>query len=47
VPPRELIDDHEADVVPVALVLAPRIAEADDQQVERRGAFAPTPRQAD
>ena len=44
VPARELVDDHPADVVAVALVLAARVAEADDEQVERRGAFAPTPR---
>ena len=32
----ELVDDHPADVVPVARVLAARVAEADDEQVERR-----------
>ena len=46
VPARELLDDHEADVVAVARVLAPRVAEPDDEQVERRGAFAPSPGQA-
>ena len=46
VPARELFDDHPADVVAVARVLASRIAETDDEQVERRGPFAPAPRQA-
>ena len=46
VPARELVHDHVADVVAVALVLATRVAETDHQQVERRGTFAPTPRQA-
>ena len=46
VPARELLDDHEADVVAVARVLAARVAEPDDEQVERRGAFAPSPGQA-
>ena len=46
VPPRELLDDHVADVVAVARVLAARVAEPDDEQVERRGAFAPSPGQA-
>src|SRR5207302_4447856 len=46
VPAGELVRDHVADVVPVARVLAAGIAEADDEQVERRGAFAPPPRQA-
>src|SRR5581483_8405294 len=45
VAPRELVHDHVADVVPVPGVLAPRVAEADDEQVERRGAFAPAPGQ--
>ena len=45
VPARELVDDHPADVVPVPRVLAARIAEPDDEQVERRGAFAPAPGQ--
>ena len=43
---RELVDDHEADVVAVPRVLAAGIAETDDEQVERRGAFAPFPGQA-
>jgi hypothetical protein len=43
VPARKLLDDHPADVVPVSRVLAPGIAETYDEQVERRGAFAPTP----
>ena len=46
VPPRELVDDHVADVVAVPRVLAARVAEPDDEQVERRGAFAPSPGQA-
>jgi hypothetical protein len=33
---RELLDDEMADVVPVARVLAARVAEPDDEQVERR-----------
>ena len=43
---RELVDDHPADVVPVPGVFAPGIAEADDEQIERRGAVASTPREA-
>ena len=43
---RELVDHHMADVVSVARVLAARIAETDDEQVERRRAFAPSPGQA-
>ena len=35
VPPRELVDDEPADVVPVARVLAPGVAEAGDEQVVR------------
>ena len=46
VAPCELVHDHVADVVSVVDVLAAGIAEADDQQVERRGAFAPAPGQA-
>ena len=42
VPPRELVDDHPADVVPVALVTRAGVAEARDEQVERRGRLAPT-----
>src|SRR6185369_2119523 len=42
VPPRELVSDHEADVVPRRRVLTPGIAEPDDQEVERRGLLAPT-----
>ena len=37
VPPPELVDDHPADVVPVTLVARARIAEARDEQLERRG----------
>jgi hypothetical protein len=33
----ELVDDHPADVVAVLRVLAARVAETDDKQVERRG----------
>ena len=36
VPARELVDDEPADVVAVARVLAARVAETDDEQVERR-----------
>jgi len=32
----ELVRDHRADVVTVALVLAARVAQPDDEQVERR-----------
>ena len=39
---REFIDDHEADVVAVALVAPTRVPEPDDEQVERRGGLAPT-----
>src|SRR5205823_7301802 len=42
----ELVDDHLPDVVTVTDVLPPGIAEADDEQVERRGALAPPPGQA-
>ena len=42
VAPRELVDDHPAGVVPVARVLAAGVAEADDEQIQRRGALAPT-----
>src|SRR4051812_35200243 len=45
VPAGELVHDQGADVVTGALVLAPGIAEADDEQIERRGAFAPAPGQ--
>ena len=38
----ELVAHHEADVVPRRGVLSPRIPEARDEQVERRGALAPT-----
>ena len=41
-PAGELVDDHEADVVAVMFVLAARVSETDDEQVERRGALAPT-----
>jgi hypothetical protein len=39
---RELVDDHPADVVTVRRVLSPGVAEADHEQVERRGVVAPT-----
>src|SRR5687768_6801886 len=42
VPPCQLVGDEEADVVPRARVLAPWIAEAGDEEVERRGVLAPT-----
>ena len=42
VAPRQLVDDHPPRVVPVARVLAARVAETDDEQVQRRGALAPT-----
>jgi hypothetical protein len=42
VPAGKLVDDHPAGVVPVAGVLATRVAEAHDEEIERRGAFAPT-----
>jgi len=42
VPARKLVDDQPAGVVAVALVLAARVAEADDQEVERRGRCAST-----
>src|SRR5438067_1871133 len=42
---REIDHVHLADVVTMACVLAVLIAEADYEQIERRGAFAPTPRQ--
>src|SRR3954471_8119848 len=46
VPPCELVGDHVADVVAVPRVLAAGVAEADDEQVERRGAIPPAPRKA-
>src|SRR6185312_16265266 len=46
VAPRELLHDHVADVVAVACVLAPGVPEPDDEQVEGRRAFAPSPGQA-
>ena len=42
VPARQLVDDHPADVVPVRRMLAAGVAEACDEQVERRGRVAPT-----
>jgi len=45
VPARELVDDHPSDVVSVLCVLAAGIAEADDEQLERRGPVASTPRE--
>src|SRR6266511_3449970 len=43
VPAYELVHDEPADVVAVARVLAPGVAESRDEQVERRGALAPAP----
>jgi hypothetical protein len=34
---RKLVHDHPTDVVTVAFVFAPRIPEAGDEQIERRG----------
>jgi hypothetical protein len=45
VPARELVHDHPPGVVTVPCVLAARVPETDDEQVERRGAFASTPRE--
>ena len=42
VTPRQLVDDHPADVVPVVDVLAAGVAEADDEEIERRGALPST-----
>jgi hypothetical protein len=42
VPACQLVDDHPAGVVPVARVLAARIAETDDEEIERRGALPST-----
>ena len=42
VAPRELVEHEPARVVTRALVLAARVAEARDQQVQRRGLLAPT-----
>src|ERR671918_569531 len=42
VPTRELVADHEADVVARPRVLAPGISQAGYQQVEGRGLLAPT-----
>src|SRR5205085_1577260 len=42
VPPRELVDDHVADVVAIVRVLAPGIAEPHDEEIER-GALPPRP----
>jgi hypothetical protein len=39
---RELVGDHPPHVVPVALVLATRVAEAGHEEIQRRGALAPT-----
>src|SRR5215208_7048768 len=44
VPARQFLDHHPADVVAVAGIFAAGIAEADDEEVERRGALASTPR---
>src|SRR5919201_1091406 len=46
VPTRELLQHHPADVVAMAGVLPAGIAETDDEQVERRGSVASTPREA-
>src|SRR5581483_190790 len=42
VPSRELVDDQPSCVVTRTLVLSPRIAEPGDEEIERRGAVAPT-----
>ena len=42
VPPRQLVEHQPARVVTGPLVLAARVAEARDQQIQRRGALAPT-----
>ena len=42
VPSGELVRDQPADVVPRARVLPPRVAQAGDEQIECRGALAPT-----
>ena len=41
-PPRKLVDDEPTDVVAVPCVLAPRVTEADHEQVER-SALSPRP----
>jgi hypothetical protein len=46
VPTRKLFDDHPAHVVAVPGVLAAGIPQPDDEQLERRGAIASTPREA-
>ena len=40
--PRELVDHHPADVVPIPLVPRSGVAETSDEQVERRGRLAST-----
>ena len=40
--PRELVEDHPADVVARRCVLAARVAETCDEQIERRGRLAST-----
>jgi hypothetical protein len=42
VPARQLVEHEPAGVMASPLVLAARIAEAYDQQIQRRGALAPT-----
>jgi hypothetical protein len=42
VPPRQLVDDQPADVVPVARVLAARVAKPCDEEIER-GSVAARP----
>src|SRR5207253_1427871 len=46
VSPRELVDHHPADVVAVTDVFPARVSEADDEQVERRGAVGAPPEEA-
>src|SRR6185295_7998261 len=41
-PARQLVEHEPAGVVAGPLVLASRIAEARDEQIQRRGALAPT-----
>jgi hypothetical protein len=43
VPTAELVRDHEADVVPVAGVLAAGVPQADDKEIERRAGVRPPP----
>jgi hypothetical protein len=42
----QLVDHHPTNIVAMSGVAAARIAEADDEQIERRRAFAPAPGEA-